>query len=134
MKYWNSAFNAQGSRGIKIAVDGFLSFTLPLSWSNVNVLVCRFFWKFILCTTQLRVLVLCVPYFTDNSIVRILWQCKMACKYSASQGTSRYNIKGNCPFFLVSFCCCYCHLLSLVVASMGAFQREAWTRVNQHLL
>jgi hypothetical protein len=170
MKYWNWAFNAQGSRRIKIAVDvggvvkiyvaamealrkkeregetqftikidGFLSFTSPppppLSSSNVNVLVCRFFWKFILCTTQLRVLMLCFPYFTDNSFVRILWQCKMmARKYSAWQGTSRYKGKANCPFFLVSFCCCYCHFLSLVVVSMGAFERGAGTRVNQHLL
>jgi hypothetical protein len=165
MKYWNSAFNAQGSRGIKIAadvgvvkiyveamegsgkkeregetqftikIDGLLSFTSPpLSSSNVNVLVCRFLWKFIPCTTQLRVLVLCFPYFTDNSFVRILWQCKMVRKYSAWQGTSRYKVKENWPFFLVSFCCCYCHFLSSVVANMGAFERGAATRINQHLL
>jgi hypothetical protein len=102
MKYCNSAFNAQGSRRIKIAVDvgivkiyvtamealrikerqGEPQFTIklmiflvsppPLSSSNVNVLVCRFFLNLILCTTQLRVLVLCFPHFSDNSIVRIL--------------------------------------------------------------
>jgi len=103
MKYCNSAFNAQGSRGIKIAVDegivkiylaamealrqkerqGETQFTKkqlmiflvsphPLSSSNVNVLVCRFFLNLILCTTQFRVLVLCFPHFTDNSIIRIL--------------------------------------------------------------
>jgi hypothetical protein len=168
MKYWNSAFNAQGSRGIKIAVDvGVVKIYVaamealrkkrkrgwnsslpqklmvfwdsppppPLSSSNVNVHVCRFFWKFILCTTQLRVLVLCFPYFTDNSIIRILWQCKMARKYSAWQGTSRHKGKENCPFFL------WCRFVVVIVIffpwllSAWVHLREgAGTRVNQHLL
>ncbi len=96
MKCWNSAFNAQGSRlnilvvhvrAVKIYVaavealrkkerqdetqfttkiDGFLSFTPPL---NANVLLCRFFFNVTLCMTKLRVPVLCLSYFTDNSIM-----------------------------------------------------------------
>jgi hypothetical protein len=93
MKCWNSAFNAQGwrviigrssenicSRALKALrkkdrqdetqfptkIDGFLSFTPPL---NANVLFCRFFQKSHPCMTKLRVLVLCFPYFTNNSIM-----------------------------------------------------------------
>jgi hypothetical protein len=96
MKRWNSALIAQGSRVIIVVVqvgaekiyvtavealrkkerqdetqfstkiDGFLSFTPSL---HTNV----FFWWFVLCLTlcmtKLRVLVLCLSYFTDNSIV-----------------------------------------------------------------
>jgi hypothetical protein len=45
-------------------IDGFLSFTPPLS---ANVLFCRFFFNLTLYVTKLRVLVLCLYYFTDNS-------------------------------------------------------------------
>jgi len=98
-KCWNSAFNAQGSRVIIVVVrvgavkiyvtpvealrknerqdetqftnqiDGFLSFTSPL---NANVLFCWFSFNLTLCMTKLRVLVLCLYYSTDNSIVWII--------------------------------------------------------------
>jgi hypothetical protein len=47
-------------------MNGFLSFTPPL---NANVLFCRLFFDLTLCTTKLRVLGLCLSYFTGNSIV-----------------------------------------------------------------
>jgi hypothetical protein len=46
-------------------IDGFLSFTLPLS---ANVLFCRFFMNLTL-YDETQVLVLCLSYFTDNSNV-----------------------------------------------------------------
>ncbi len=92
----NSAFNAQGSRLITVVVqvravkiyvsavevlrkkegqdetqltikiDGFLSITPPL---NANVLFGRFFLNLTLRMTKLRVLVLYLSSFTDNSIL-----------------------------------------------------------------
>ncbi len=49
-----------------------LSFNAPPSPPpalNANVLVCRFFLNFTWFWTKLRVLVLCFPEFTENSIV-----------------------------------------------------------------
>jgi hypothetical protein len=102
MKCRYSAFNAQGSRLIIVAVqlqvvkiyvaavealrkkerqdetqfttkvDGFLSFTPPL---NANVLFCRFVFTLTLCLTKLRVL--CFSYSTDNSIsLRVISLCR----------------------------------------------------------
>jgi hypothetical protein len=47
---------------------GFLSFA-PLPLLNANILFFADFWFFnlTLCMTKLRVLVLCLSYFTDNS-------------------------------------------------------------------
>jgi hypothetical protein len=50
-------------------IDGFLSFNPPL---NANVISCGFFLNLTLCRTKLKVLVLCLSYFTDNSIARII--------------------------------------------------------------
>jgi hypothetical protein len=47
-------------------IDGILSFITPL---NANVLFCRWFFSLTLCTTKLKVLVLCFSYFRDNSNV-----------------------------------------------------------------
>ncbi len=97
MKCWNLAYNAQGwgliivvvqVRGVKIYVaavealrkkeredetqfttkiDGSLSFNPP--W-----MLMYFFLNLTLCMTKLRVLVLCLSYFTDNSIAwNLLW-------------------------------------------------------------
>jgi hypothetical protein len=53
-------------------IDGFVSFIPTL---NVNGLFCKLqvqvFFSLTLCMTKLRVLVLCLSYFTDNSIVCI---------------------------------------------------------------
>jgi hypothetical protein len=97
MKCWNSAFHAQGLRVIIVVVlvgavkihvapvkalrknerqdetqfttkISFLSFApRPPPTFESNVLCCRFFLNLILCMTKLRVLVLCFPYFRDNS-------------------------------------------------------------------
>jgi hypothetical protein len=101
MKRWISAFNAQGSRGIIVAVQAgavkiyvaavevlrkkerqvklrnhqnwwFSEFHPQL---NANVLLCRgFFFNLTLCMTKLRVLVLSFADFTDISIMCLsLW-------------------------------------------------------------
>jgi len=46
----------------------FSEFHPPL---NANVLLCRFFFNLTLCMTKLRVLVLCVSYFAENSNVPV---------------------------------------------------------------
>jgi len=91
MKWWNSAFNAQCSRLIILVVQlgavkymqqqwrysGKMKDRMKLSllpklmvfWVshplNANVLFCKFFSNLTLCMTKLRVLVLCLSYFTD---------------------------------------------------------------------
>jgi hypothetical protein len=50
-------------------IDDFLSFTPTL---NANVLFLQVFFNLTLCMTKLRVLVLCLSSFTDNSIVAFL--------------------------------------------------------------
>ncbi len=47
-------------------IDGFLSFIPPL---NANVLFCQFFKNLTLLIMKLRVLVLCLSSFTENSIL-----------------------------------------------------------------
>jgi len=48
-------------------IDGFLSFTPR--WIMLMYFFCRLFLNLTLCMTKLRVLVLCLSYFTDNSIM-----------------------------------------------------------------
>jgi hypothetical protein len=48
-------------------IDGFLSFT---PFFNVHVLFCRFFFNLTLYMSKLRVQVLCLSYFTNNSIIK----------------------------------------------------------------
>ncbi len=48
-------------------IVGFLSFNPPPLYANL--LFCRFFYESHQCMTKLRVLVLCLSYFTDNSNV-----------------------------------------------------------------
>jgi hypothetical protein len=43
-------------------------YTVPFLPCSSLALSCRFFYNLTLCMTKLRVLVLCLSYFTDNSI------------------------------------------------------------------
>ncbi len=96
-KCWNSAFNAQGLRvfivvvqvgAVKIYVwqqewrrsrkrKCRMKLSLPpklmVFWVwpplNASVLFCMFFFNLTLCMTKLRVVVLCLSYFTDKTLL-----------------------------------------------------------------
>jgi hypothetical protein len=46
--------------------------TRPPPNLNANLLFCRFFFILTLCMTKLRVQVLCLSYFTDNSNIKVI--------------------------------------------------------------
>ncbi len=48
-------------------MHGFLHFAPPPLPPNANAPICRFFFNLSVCMIKLRVLVLCFPYFMDNS-------------------------------------------------------------------
>jgi hypothetical protein len=53
-------------------IDGFLSHPPPLPPLNAKVFFCRFFLNLTLCMTKLRVQVLCLSYFADNSNIKVI--------------------------------------------------------------
>jgi cbb3-type cytochrome oxidase subunit 3 len=70
---------------------------------NANVISCGCFLNLTLCMTKLRVLVLCLSYFTDNSIAWILlWGLLINVQYPmySSQNKSLYVVEERSTFVL----------------------------------